>query len=113
MSLDRFATIRRVLYGKTQKVAYTGTAGTISNPLPSQCPSVRVVLSTAGYVKVGYGSGLAATTSDHYCNANVSYDLPVEPPSRNDADASINQGAFVSAIQDASGGNLFVTPLAD
>lgn len=112
MSADRFTTIRRPIYGKTQKVAYTTTA-TITNPLPSGTAAVRVVTTTAAYVKVGYGSSLAATTADHYCNANVSYDLPVEPPHNNDTAANVSAGAFVAAVQDAAGGNLIVTPLSD
>ena len=112
MAVDRFATIRRPIYGKTQKQAYTTTA-TIANPLPQGCNAVRVVVTTAAYVKVGYGSSLAATTSDHYCNANVSYDIPVEPPGTNDASADVAAGAFVAAVQDATGGNLIVTPLSD
>ena len=112
MSVANFNTIRRPIYGKTQKVAYTTTA-TIANALPQGCNAVRVVTTTAAYVKVGYGSSLAATTGDHYCNANVSYDIPVEAPSNNDSAANVAAGAFVAAVQDATGGNLIVTPLAD
>lgn len=112
MAVDRFATIRRPIYGQTQKKAYTTTA-TISNPLPSGTAAVRVVTTTAAYVRVGYGSTLAATTADHYCNANQSYDIPLEPPGNNDTGANVSAGAFVAAVQDATGGNLIVTPLSD
>ena len=112
MSAGRFETIRRPIYGQTQKKAYTTTA-TIGNALPPGTSAVRVVVTTAAYVRVGYGSSLAATTADHYCNANVSYDIPVEPPGNNDAAADVSAGAFVAAVQDATGGNLIVTPLAD
>lgn len=112
MAVDRFATIRRPIYGKTQKVAYTGTAGTISAALPPGTNAVRVTTTTLAYVKVGWGS-VAATTADAVVQANVPVDIPLEPPHNNDTAANVAAGAFVSAIQDSTGGNLIVTPLAD
>ena len=112
MSVDRFATIRRVIAGSGQKVAYTGTAGTIGNALPKGTHAVRVFCTTQAYVRVGWGS-VAATTADIPIAANVPMDIPLEPPHNNDSSANVAAGAFVSAIQDSTGGNLLVAALAD
>jgi len=110
--MDRYATVHNAMQGKTQKVAYTGTAGTIANPLPPGTAGVRVLCTTTAYVRVGWGS-VAATAADIVCQANVQIDIPLNRPGNNDSAANVAAGAFVSAIQDATGGNLIVTPLAD
>lgn len=110
MSANLFQTIRRPIWGKAQKVAFTGTAGS-TTALPPGTNSVTVYLSSAGYVRVSYGaSATAATTADFPLPANVPVTLPCDiesgPPS--------GEGSFfVSAIQDAAGGNLLAIPNAD
>lgn len=101
--------LRRPIGGKSQKVAYTGTAGS-TNALPESTAAVAVYITTAGYVAISIGtSATAATTADIPLPANTMVILPVEKPTSPGLDGKI----FVSAIQDAAGGNLFVQPLAD
>lgn len=80
-----------------QSVAYTGTAGTISNAVGAQTRIVRVVVTTAAYVTIG-GSP-TATSSDVYMPANVPDYFKINP------------GEKVSAIQVSSGGSLHVTEM--
>lgn len=84
--------------GTTQVVAYTGTAGTISNGVGSQTRVVRVWTSTLAYL--AFGSAPTATTSDIPIPANTPEYFIIAP------------GEKVSAIQDASGGNLHVTEVS-
>lgn len=83
--------------GTHQKVAYTGTAGVTTNGVSAQIKTIRVVLTTAGYIKIG--AAPTATTSDVYMPANWPEYFTVSP------------GQKVSAIQDAAGGNLHVTEM--
>ena len=84
--------------GTVQKVAYTGTAGTISNAVGSQTRMVRVVATTACYIVVG--AAPTATTSHSYLPADTVEYL------------AVNGGSDkVSAIQVASGGTIYVTEL--
>lgn len=84
--------------GTHQSVAYTGTAGTISNAVGDNVRAVRVMVTTAAFIKIG--SSPTATTSD----------VPMLTP--NVAEIFlINGGEKVSAIQSAAGGNLHVTEL--
>lgn len=83
--------------GITQVKAYTGTAGTIDNAISSGITVIRVWLSTAGYIAIG--AAPTATTSDIPMPANTPEYFVVPP------------GSKVSAIQSASGGNLFVTEM--
>lgn len=93
------AVIRRPIYGGGQKVAYTGTAGSVT--ITQTANSVMIYCSTAAYVRVGG----TATTADVPIPANAPIVLPCD---------GLGGGTItVSAIQDASGGNLFVMPLAD
>lgn len=93
------AVIRRPIYGGGQKVAYTGTAGSVT--ITQTANSVLVYCSTAAYVRVG----ATATTADFPVAANIATVLPCD---------GLGGGPItVSAIQDASGGNLFAMPLAD
>ncbi len=81
--------------GSHQSVAYTGTAGTIATAIMTGIQKVRVVVTTAAYIKIGVGP--TATSSDVYLPADsVEY-------------FSVNPGEKVSAIQVASGGTLHVT----
>lgn len=83
--------------GTHQKVAYTGTAGTITNAVGSQTRKVRVMATTDAYIVIG--SSPTATANDPPLPANsVEY-------------FSINPGEKVSAIQVASGGTLHVTEI--
>ena len=84
--------------GTHHSVAYTGTAGTISNAVGDNVRAVRVMVTTAAFIKIG--SSPTATTSD----------VPMLTP--NVAEVFlINGGEKVSAIQSAAGGNLHVTEL--
>ena len=83
--------------GTTQKVAYTGVAGTISTAVGSQTRIVRVVVTSNAYIS--FGTAPTATTSDVYMPANVPEYFTIPP------------GDKVSAVQDAAGGNLIVTEI--
>jgi hypothetical protein len=85
------------LPGTCQKVAYTGTAGTISNAFGSQTRLVRVLLSTAGYVVAGITP--VATTNDMRMSAEVPEYFACRP------------GEKISAIQDAAAGTMYVTEM--
>ena len=85
------------LPGTTQNVAYTGTAGTITNAVGSETQVIRVVLTSAGFVAIG--ASPTATTSDMYMPAGVPEYFIVRP------------GQKVSAVQSASGGTLYVTEM--
>lgn len=80
--------------GTTQKVAYTGTAGTIANAVSSNV--VRVVCTTDAFIAVG--AAPTATTAGMPVFANTPITLGV-----------IDGVDKVSAIQSASGGDLYVT----
>jgi hypothetical protein len=80
-----------------QSVAYTGTAGTISSAVGAQTYCVRIVVTTAAYVKIG--DSPTATSSDMYV-----------APSREEY-FTCSPGQKVSAIQVASGGSLHVTEM--
>jgi hypothetical protein len=81
--------------GTHQKVAYTGTAGTVTNGVSAGVNVVRVVLTTAGYIAIG----ATATTSDIYMPADKPEYFVVTP------------GQKVSAIQASAGGDLHVTEM--
>lgn len=81
--------------GTHQNVAYTGTAGTIATAIAAGVQKIRVVVTTAAYIKIG-GSP-TATTSDVY--------LPADSPEY----FTCASGEKVSAIQVAANGTLHVT----
>lgn len=81
--------------GTHQSKAYTGTAGTIDNAVGAASHHVRVVVTSAAYVKVGG----TATTADVY--------MPADKPEI----FEIRPGEKVSAIQVSAGGTLHVTEL--
>jgi hypothetical protein len=81
-----------------QSVAYTGTAGVIANPVRSSI--IRVVLTSAGFIKIS-PLGTAATTSDVYMAADSPEYFKVSP-----------HRDKVSAIQSSAGGNLHVTEMS-
>lgn len=80
-----------------QKVAYTGTAGTISNGVGTQTYKVRVVCTSAAYIAIG--NSPTATTNDVY--------VPADTPEY----FSITPGMKVSAIQVSAGGTLHVAEI--
>ena len=80
-----------------QHVAYTGTAGTITNAVGTQCRRVRILVTTDAYVKIG--NSPTATTNDTYVTAGIPEYWTITP------------GQKVSAVQVASGGTLNVTEM--
>jgi len=80
----------------SQTVAYTGTAGTLANPLNTYTRVIRVVLTTAGFFAVGH----TATTADTYMPAGVPDYF------------AVSGGETPSAIQSAAGGTLYVTEMS-
>ena len=83
--------------GTHQKVAVTGTAGTIANGFGAQTKTVRVIVTAAACVKIA--NSPTATTSDMYMAANVPEYFTVTP------------GQKVSAVQISAGGDLHVTEM--
>lgn len=86
-----------------QTASYTGTAGTTATFQPG-ANVVLVFCTTAAYVKVG--AGVVATTASTPVPANTPIIMRVPPTTGN------NSGApwVVSAIQIASGGNVYAKP---
>jgi len=84
--------------GTHQKVAFTATAGTITNGVSTYITTIRVVVTAAAYVKIG--SAPTATTSDMYMPANLPEYFTVSP------------GQKVSAVQASAGGDLHVTEMS-
>jgi hypothetical protein len=85
------------LLGTHQSVAYTVTAGTITTAITDGVNKVRVVCTSAAYVKIG--NSPTATSSDVYMAA----DSPEY--------FTIKSGMKVSAIQVSAGGTLHVTEI--
>lgn len=83
--------------GKSLTVAYTGTAGTTA-AVDSNATAVRVMATTDCFIEITV-AGTAAV-------ANTGLYLPAYIPEYFACPAN----AKVSAIQVASGGNLYVTP---
>lgn len=84
--------------GTHQSVAFTGTAGTITTAITSGTQKVRVIVTTAAYVKIG--NTPTATSSDVYLAADAPEYF------------TITEGQKVSAIQVSSGGTLHVTEIS-
>ena len=80
--------------GDAQDVSYTGTAGN-STAAPSGVIKVRVIVTTAAYVKIGKDA--VAVSPGTYMAAGAGESFSITP------------GERVSAIQVASGGTLNVT----
>lgn len=83
--------------GTHQKVAFTGTAGTTTTAAAAGVQKVRVVVTSAAYIKIGKDP--TATTSDPYMPANSPEYL------------TIKEGEKVSAVQVSAGGDLHVTEI--
>jgi len=84
--------------GTHQSVAYTGTAGTISNAVGEGTFKVRVVVTSAAYVLVDKDP--TATSAAVY--------MPADSPEY----FTVTPGQKVSAIQVVSGGTLHVTEVS-
>jgi hypothetical protein len=84
--------------GTHQSAAYTGTAGTITNVVGAGTFKVRVVVTSAAYVKVD--NSPTATAADVY--------VPADSPEY----FTVTPGQKVSAIQVVSGGTLHVTEVS-
>lgn len=80
----------------TQKVAYTGTSARTANPVGNFIQVVRLIATSACYVKEGT-STVTATTNDMYLPAGVAEYFIVSP------------GNYIAAIQVSAGGTLDVT----
>lgn len=81
--------------GPTQNVAYTGTAGTITNGISTAIQRVRVLTTTDAFIKIG--DSPTATTSDAYMTGLIPEYFTITP------------GQKVSAIQVTAAGTLYVT----
>jgi hypothetical protein len=84
--------------GPHQSVAYTGTAGTITNAFGAGTTAVRVIATSACYLRID--NSPTATTSDVYVAAGVPEVFLVTP------------GQKASAVQVSAGGTLHVTELS-
>lgn len=83
--------------GTHQSVAFSATAGTITNAVDAQTTAVRVVCTSAAFIKIGKSA--VATAADVYMPAGVAEVF------------RIGAGEKVSAIQVSAGGTLHVTEL--
>ncbi len=95
LSLDRV-----YVRGVTQSVAYTGTSARTANNFTAGCAFVELFATTNAHYKLGGGS-VAATTSDIFIPANTRLIVATMGQSR------------IAAIQNATGGSLFVTELGN
>ena len=84
--------------GTHQSASYTGTAGTITNAITDQVTKVRVIVTSAAYVKIDKSP--TATSSDMYMPADSAEYF------------TVSAGMKVSAIQVTSSGTLHVTEIA-
>jgi hypothetical protein len=84
--------------GLHQSASYTGTAGTTTNPISAGVYKIRVICTTAAYVKIDKSP--TATTADVYVAANVPEYFIATP------------GESVSAVQVSAAGTLHVTEAA-
>jgi len=83
--------------GVTQNVAYTDTAGVITNPVADGVRLVRVWCTTNAHIATG--SAPTATTANKPITGLVAEYIPLEP------------GEKVSAVQVSANGSLYVTEL--
>lgn len=93
--------IRDPLYGTGQKVAYTGTAGSVT--VPSTTQSVLLWCSSVAFVRIG----ATATVNDLPLPINAPIIIPI---AQNKQDG---MPITVSAIQDSAGGNLYCIAMAE
>jgi hypothetical protein len=82
-------------WGTKQTAAYTGTAGTITNPVGGQTYRLRLITTSDAYVLVGDGTAATSATGAY---------LPALSPEY----VICNPGQKVSAVQVSAGGTLEV-----
>ena len=95
--MDQSQTYGRPYPGKSVTVSYTGTAGT-TTALPDTTSAVRIIATTACFIEIGLDPTAVANTG-MYLPAGVPEYFQAQP------------NAKVSAIQVASGGSIYVTPI--
>lgn len=91
-------TVASLMPAQSVTVTYTGTAGT-TTALPSTTRHVRVVSTTDCFIEIGLSPTAVANTGC-YLVAYIPEYFVAQP------------NAKVSAIQVASGGSIYVTPIA-
>lgn len=84
--------------GTHQSKAYTGTAGTIDNVISDGVQKIRVICTSAAYIKIDKTP--TATSADVYMAADAAEYF------------TVSAGQKVSAIQVSSGGTLHVTEVS-
>jgi hypothetical protein len=84
--------------GTHQSAAYTSAAATVTNAFSTGTDAVRVIATTACYLKIG--NTPTATSADVYLRAGVPEDFVVTP------------GQKASAIRVTTSGTLHVTELS-
>lgn len=85
--------------GVSHSVAYTATAAKTTAPISNNIFLVRVVLTTAGFIKIGPNAGLTATSSDMY--------LPGDVPEY----FAVRAGEHISAIRLSASGTMYITEM--
>jgi len=97
MSSRNDARVPYPITGGTQSVAYTGTAGVISNAVDAQTRRVLVYASTDCHIQ--FAKAPTATTADMFLPASTQIFL------------SIRGGEKVSAIRNSADGTLIVSEM--
>lgn len=97
--MDKNFTVARPAPALSQTVAYTGTAGTIANALPSNCNVVRVIATSDCFIEITVKGTAAVANTGMYLSAGM--------PEYLECDA----GAKVSAVQVSEAGSIYVTPI--
>lgn len=98
--MDTREVIGRPQFGQGQSVAYTGTAGTITNTLPEGTTAVRVMTTSDAYIRIGVSP--TAVTTDLFLPAYMPEYFPVYAIGPN--------LPKVSAVQVSAAGTLYVMP---
>ena len=83
-----------------QNVAYTDTAGTVTNALQTTTNAVRITVTTDAFVEFVAGSDVATAATGFFVKANTPM-IAARPIGK----------TKVSAIQSATGGTLYITEL--
>ena len=109
MSASLALTLRRLMQGKGQNVAYTGTAGTVAKALPQQANAVLVWCTTDAYVAVVGASDGVASTVDIPIPANAMAILPLERVTSPGTDPNL----WVSAVRISASGTMYIMPMVD
>lgn len=91
-------TINRPQFGKGQTVAFTDTAGTITNALPEGTQAVWITVTTDAFIRIGMSPTAVI---------NVDYLLPANTPMCFPAVG----GEKVSAVRLTASGTLYAIPV--